>query len=423
MDIWSYIGLIMVFYVGYKFIKQLGTGLPILELMMLIAGLQWIVGAVIEYANPSMHYRYYMYVDQAEYMQFVVPAYSVFCIIIFLLLKKINRIEVPINDLKYYSQYGLRIFLIGVFFDLTGSLFPGPLGFFAYILANFKYVGAIVLFFSENKKLKNIFYGVIAFLLLTSIVKAFFHDFILWSVFFYLFYAFKTKPSFLKIAGTFIVGGFFLLTLQTVKSAFRNEVWNNYSGNKVELFVSLVSDAIFPDEMGAEEFDDEVGNNVRLNQGWIISAIIDNIPRNQDYLHGETIVDAVFSSLLPRFLNPNKAKAGGRENFRDFTGLELSSGTSMGISIIGEAYGNFAVFGGIMFMGVWGLFLGKFWVFLYRKVEGNIVFIAFLPLLFLQVIKAETELLVVLNHLIKSSIVVLAFIWFVKKRLNWNLEK
>jgi hypothetical protein len=47
--------------------------------------------------------------------------------------------------------------------------------------------------------------------------------------------------------------------------------------------------------------------------------------------------------------------------------------------------------------------------------------VAFLPLMFLQVIKAETELVVVLNHLIKASIVIWAFFWFAKKRLNWKL--
>jgi hypothetical protein len=41
---------------------------------------------------------------------------------------------------------------------------------------------------------------------------------------------------------------------------------------------------------------------------------------------------------------------------------------------------------------------------------------------FLQVIKAETELVVVLNHLIKATIVVYLFFWAAKAFLNWNLK-
>jgi hypothetical protein len=95
----------------------------------------------------------------------------------------------------------------------------------------------------------------------------------------------------------------------------------------------------------------------------------------------------------------------------------------MGISIIGEAYGNFKVMGGILFMGIWGFLLAKIWIFLLKKCLKTPLLLAFLPLIFLQVIKAETELVVVLNHLVKSSIVVFGFFWATQKFLNWNLQR
>ncbi|WP_179022250.1 hypothetical protein [Winogradskyella forsetii] len=423
MEIWSYIGIASVLLVAYKFLKRLGKGLPVLELMLLIAGLQWIIGPLIEYASPSLHYKYFMYVTQAEYMSFVVPAYLVFTVVIMLVIKK--RVELPfkLDQLKAYSDYGLKIFLIGLFFDLFGGALPGALGFFAFILSNFKFVGAIILYYSESKKLKTLFYLVILYLLLTSILKGLFHDFILWSTFFYMFWSLKYKPSFSRILLTIIAGGVFVITLQTAKFAYRAQITDNYSGNKLALFMNLMASSFLVDETEVAELDDGVDSNVRLNQGWIISAVLDHIPNNQEHLNGTTIKDAIFSAILPRLLNPNKTKAGGRENFRRFTGLDISSGTSMGISIIGEAYGNFAAFGGILFMGFWGLFLGKVWLFLYAKIKQNIIFIAFIPLIFLQVIKAETELVVVLNHLVKSMIVVFLFIWFAKKHLMWNFNK
>ncbi|GAB3663638.1 hypothetical protein GCM10028791_39090 [Echinicola sediminis] len=422
MEFWTYIGIIAVGFVGVKFVKQLGTGVPILEVMLLIAGLQWIIGPTIEYMTPSFHYRYYMYVPQGEYMSFVVPAYLAFTVIVLWQLKRIPINSLPIESLKNYADYGLVIFWVGVAFDLLGKFLPGSLGFLAFILSNFKYVGAIILYFSERKRHRNFFYGALLYLFISSLARAMFHDLILWSMFFYMFWAVKYKPSIKTILLTFLASVFLLTTLQTIKAAYRAEIWSGYSGNKVELFLTLMGDAIFSGGTNTQESDQEVNNNVRLNQGWIISAIMDNIPGSRPYFQGTTITEAVFSSALPRFLNPNKKEAGGQENFKEFTGLYLSNSTSMGISIIGEAYGNYGVFGGILFMAFWGLFLVKVWLWLYNKGYSNVLFIAFLPLIFLQVIKAETELVVVLNHLIKSIIVIWLFFEFAKKFLNWNLS-
>jgi hypothetical protein len=68
-------------------------------------------------------------------------------------------------------------------------------------------------------------------------------------------------------------------------------------------------------------------------------------------------------------------------------------------------------------MGIWGWFLVKVWISLIKYGFNNVLFLAFLPLIFLQVIKAETELVVVLNHLIKSLLVVFAYFYFSKKKL------
>ena len=71
-------------------------------------------------------------------------------------------------------------------------------------------------------------------------------------------------------------------------------------------------------------------------------------------------------------------------------------------------------------MVIWGCFLGWVWLFLSKQIENNIVILFFLPLIFSQVVKAETELVVVLNHLVKSLILVFIFLWFTKKVLNLN---
>jgi hypothetical protein len=388
--------------------------------MLLIAGLQWIIGPLIEYHFPSFHYKYYMYVTEPVYMGYVVPAYLVFSGVILIKLKQISSVRLPVVNFANYDRLGLIIFSIGVIFDVFGGLLPNALSFFAFILSNFKFAGVIILYFSNNKNLKKLFYLSIAYLFFRSLSNTMFHDFILWSAFFFMFWALKNKPSLKIILLTFALGGIALVSLQTIKSAYRSEVWSGFSGNKAMLFVNLFSQSFSSDGSLFGEGEIDTQNNVRLNQGWIISAIMDHVPNNQSFLNGETVFDAIGASLLPRFLNPNKTMAGGRDNFKRFTGLEIGDGTSMGISIIGEAYGNFNIVGGIIFMGIWGWFLVNVWISLIKYGVNNILFLAFLPLIFLQVIKAETELVVVLNHLIKSLLVIFAYFYFAKKKLVWK---
>jgi hypothetical protein len=137
------------------------------------------------------------------------------------------------------------------------------------------------------------------------------------------------------------------------------------------------------------------------------------VPEEEPYAEGETIKDAVISAFMPRVLFPDKKQAGGRENFRRFTGLLISDETSMGISPLGEAYANFGPFGGILLMGATGaMFAGTFYLTLLYVVRRP-AFFFWLPLLFYQSIKAETEYLVVLNQLAKGAIVAFAMHYFI----------
>ena len=84
----------------------------------------------------------------------------------------------------------------------------------------------------------------------------------------------------------------------------------------------------------------------RINQGWIVARIMRYTPNYEPFAGGETIITGIRASLIPRFLDPDKPKAGGRENFTRFTGKLISDNTSMGLSPLGEAYANFGINGG-----------------------------------------------------------------------------
>ena len=173
-------------------------------------------------------------------------------------------------------------------------------------------------------------------------------------------------------------------------------------------------------------FTDEVisSNVVRLNQGWIISNVMDYIPYHQPYANGKTVKDALIASAVPRFLVPNKATAGGQSNMKNYAGITLNESTSMDISQVGEAYANFGVTGGILMMFILGMFSNVIITFVERKCLRHPELILWLPLLYLQVVKAETSLVTVLNHLVKAGLVTWFFFtpWGVKI-LNYRFGK
>lgn len=85
--------------------------------------------------------------------------------------------------------------------------------------------------------------------------------------------------------------------------------------------------------------------DARLNQNGIVGAAVDHLSDSRDYLHGDTIVQAVLA-MVPRLIWPNKPiNAGSGGLVSRLTGLEFASGTSVGIGPVLEFYGNFGTTG------------------------------------------------------------------------------
>ncbi len=110
-----------------------------------------------------------------------------------------------------------------------------------------------------------------------------------------------------------------------------------------------------------------------------------------------------------------KVAGGGRLTYEKLTGFHLAPGTSMGTGILGEAYGNFGVEGTYLFMLLWGTFLGIFIRFIFKRSNFIYSLPLWLPIIFLQVIKAETDLFTVLNHLVKSTIFVFGVLYIARR--------
>ncbi len=421
---WTAIGIGLTSYNVLNVIDEMGEQIPVLELMLTMACLQWILGPFFEYGATTHHYKYHMYVDENTYMSFIVPSILVFqlgiSIFKFTQDSDLNEIGENVKDLlDEYPQLPYILIFGGLIIPFLSPILPGSLRFVFALLANVKYIGVIYLLFSDSPNRWPIFWGTMALTALASIAAGMFHDLLLWGMLMFTFVARELELSFIKKISIAILGIFLAMTIQSAKTQYRELVWKQgYQGNKALLFLSIATEQWSTGKIITPSSDEDM--NVRLNQGWIISAVMNNVPENEPFAHGSTITEAISASLLPRFLDPNKKRAGGQENFNRFTGLHISNDTSMGISIAGEGYANYGYLGGIIFMFLWGLFVGWFWIKLNEFTDLYPTLLIWSPILFLQVVKAETEFAVVLNHLIKSSILVFGLLWFINRK--WGIR-
>ncbi|MEM9678888.1 MAG: hypothetical protein AAF901_01080 [Bacteroidota bacterium] len=424
----SAIGLGWSTFLVIIYFERLGKALPILELMLVMAALQWIVGAKIAYWQESDHFKYYMYVDENAYMSLVVPGVICFSLGVLFFKRRVSFIEVNQRLERYVLSYPRSpyiLIVIGLFATYTSGSIPLAFRFIFYLLQSFQFAGVALLIFLPDKAAKWYWFLVVmGLLVVSSVVRGLFHDLILWSILLYSFICLKFRISFLVKLVTIAVAVISVSVLQEIKSEYRQLIYGKSNQERVGIFYDLITQrvaepAVLDDNTEGEELE---ALNVRLNQGWIISAILYNMPRYQNFIGGESITEAIGASLLPRFIYQDKKQAGGRENFRVFTGLPIRDDTSMGVSILGEAYANYGMSGAYLFMFIWGAFLALGFSFLLKRALNYPLLVAMLPLIFLQVIKAETELVVVLNHFVKSTVLVLSFLWAAQNLLGWKFQ-
>jgi hypothetical protein len=390
--------------------RKVDTGLPLLELANLVAVLQWTIGPALSYFWGIDHYRYHMYVPESTYFSYVLPATCAFSasILGFGLFAKQENLLANLNR-DFFFRYGIYLLLIAVAAELLTGSAPVSVQFFFHLLSQLRYVAAVYFLLSRHP------YGIILALLATSSLfvnsknSGMFHDLLLWLALIFCIWFPTAKWLHYRKAIIFALGAISVFAIQVVKQDYRERL---KSGDKPSLVLMAV-EYLSPSGKAWEK-DVLSLALVRLNQGWIVSAVMANVPLKVQFANGETVTDA-FVAIAPRFLLPNKAKAGGRDNFRKYTGLPIGENTSMCICVLGEAYANFGEFGGIAFMGLFGAGFALYYSRILKWVVRHPDFLFWIPLIFYQAIKAETDLVVIANQIVKGSIVAFAGYWAIHR--------
>ncbi len=385
----------------YEFQKRLDQGVPLLQLTSLLAVLQWLVGPALNYSINFEYGRYSMYVDEAEYFRFALPATAAYVALMLMagvsvrqanLFQQVNR--------RNFVEIGFLLNVIAFGAAFAAGRVGGSLAFLFHLLSQLRYVGALYFLFSKNQLRLLLALASCSPLVTRSLGSGMFHDLILWLAILFCFWFAQRKWQLPVKLMMLSVAGISLFSIQVIKQDYREQL----RMGKQPAIIPLIVEYVTP---GGKAWGDESLSLVvtRLNQGWIISAVMKNVPAAEPFANGETVTEAISASMLPRFLNKNKKTAGGRDNFRRFTGLEIQDSTSMGISPLGEAYANFGMNGGILFMFAFGASFALTYRGMLRYALKHPTFLFWIPLIFYQAIKAETEILVVLNQLTKGSVI------------------
>lgn len=412
--VWTIFAVIL-----YEFQKRLDQGVPLLQLTSVIAVLQWLVGPHLNYSSNMTFGRYSMYVPEPVYFQFAIPATAFFIALMLSVgasVKQRNLLQVV--ERRNFFAIGVLLNVVAIGATIAAGRVGGGLQFAMHLLSQLRYVGALYFLFSLSPLRLLFAAGSCVQLFTSSLGSGMFHDLILWlAILFCYWFAQRRWQLPVKIA-VLLLASTALFSIQVIKQEYRLLLRKGENPSVIALMRSYLTP-------GGQAWETSTLSLAitRLNQGWIISAIMKHVPENEPFADGETINEGVLGSIAPRILWANKKTAGGRENFRRFTGLQIADSTSMGISPLGEAYANYGVTGGIGFMVLFGGFFAMFYYGTLRYTLNNPTFLFWIPLIFYQAMKAETELSVIMNQLTKGAVVAFGGFYLLRQVLPVKMKQ
>lgn len=422
LDGWESASLVLFIYFLLEFIDNLGNKIIMIDLAIVLGVFTCLVMPIPFYHtfNKEMYlarlWAKYMPIPSETYYSYALPALLMMAVGLRIPFKKLRVNPNPAIYLENVRAYlknkpnlGLKLIAIGVSSGLLSFLSPDSLKHVFYLATHLTYVGVFYVLYSPSTYKKMVVPAVFVLTITQSLVTGMFGEFVYISACSLILILLGTKASF-RLKLTIAAAGIFAIVLiQSVKMDYRKRSWIQGAGADPAYFAYLLADRI-------TNFDNLVSTNnlfftsVRMNQGWLVALTMKKVPSHLPFAHGETIVESIEAALTPRFIWGEKPNAGGEHNLLRFWGYSIY-GVSMNIGPLGEAYGNFDVFGGIIFMFFYGLFFNFMFSRILKYSEKRSTIVLWLPFLFFYSVQMETDLLTTMGALVKGLI----FMWFVFK--------
>lgn len=411
---YSYVAILISLFQFILLFNSIGHVIPVRYLLGSFMCIQFFIGATFAY-NGLDDYQYFMYVmkvPEAQYFSYVIPAVLLF---IFGLHFNAGKLKGEIFDEKRIFLFvqkfpRLPYLFIGIGFSasIISVFFGSELAFVFYLIGSFKFIGLFLLILG-TKQLKLLpMLLVIGSIVSSSLGSGMFHDLLTWVIFtasiFGIKYKYSLKTKLLGLA-TFII---IVAIIQVMKGSYRQVIGAASSEAGLEAFSKLAEKE--NKDLGLLSFERLAPSNVRINQGFIITNIMLVVPERVPYENGAEMLQIFEAAILPRFLAPNKLRAGDKKIFTKYTNIGLTEGTSMGLSSLGDAYVNWGAFGGCIFMLFLGLLYNYILSLFYKESRNYPILILFTAMVFYYPIRPDCELQTILGHLFKSCMLIILII-------------
>lgn len=402
---------------------SVGAVIPIRYLAGSFMCLQMLLGPTIAYngADAFQRAEFQMRIPEMEYFMYAIPAVVLFILGLHATAGKlkgeiINRKEIA----RFVDNSGNLPYVfiaIGFLSSVVSGLFGSVFTFVFYLLSSFKFIGVFMLLL--GKKQVKIWILVIVFgaIIASSLRGAMFHDLLTWLIMLGAVMAIKFKPRvFWK---SIAAAGFIILAIviQQVKGDYRRAAWGGENGGAgIEAFQDAVEKK--QEEGGLFSGPGLARSSLRINQGYILSNIMNWVPEKVPHENGAELMKILEAAFLPRIIAPNKLNAGDRTIFMKYSGIPLMPGTSMGLGSLGDGYINFGIVGGSIFMFFLGLLFSEVLNGFYKYSKYFPFILLFTPLVFYYPIRPDCELQTSLGHLVKACFLIYVIVIFWKKDLN-----
>ncbi len=398
--------ILVVNQIIYKF----GKGIILMELIMFFSGLTYLLMPMLGYTIYTKTNKLIILWDKAMpipedvYFDFFLPSILVFSIGLYwhfstnTPIDSGTYIKERVDDIKLKLKnalnIGITIASVGIAFYFINKFVSsfGYLGTLGYFML---FPGIMYVYFTPKNNLKYIFMAIFASFIIFDALQTGMFTIIVYmgATMFSVALLGQNIKYYVKLL-TLAFSIFFIFIVQGVKSSVRNvkSVTNTFSfSSQSDVEKLLTPDGFFP-------------MYVRFNQGFLGAKVLEYIPKKSNFDNGNSITNALLASVIPRIFWPDKPESGGVYNIKRFIGLNLK-GYSMNIGPPAEAYGNFGVTGGILFMLFFGILIRFFYIKIIKLSQKNSLLILWLPITFFQVIYCmENDVMQALNSLFKGSL-------------------
>jgi hypothetical protein len=409
---------VLLIIILFQILTKFGKGIVLLELIMFFGTVIYLLSAILGYevynrsSELAVIWAKVMPVPKEQYFNFFFPALVAFFLGLSFHLSAndppdtgqflINKVKEIKKVLQGDTSTGIALSMLGI-----GGFFVGKIASFGYLGTLLYFVlfpGILYLYFSPNKRVKYFYLGLDFLFLIFDAYQT--------GMFTVLTYMGAVLFS-IFLAGTKISGGRKLLLLvAAIVTIFLIQIIKGQVRRNIGMGVQSLAN-----QYGRDDSKDEGKIAIlteygffpmyaRIAQGQLTSKVMRIFPDQKPFSNGEVVGQSILASFVPRIVWPDKPESGGKFNMKYYLNFNLR-GYSINIGPPGEAYANFGLTGGIIFMFFFGYFIRLVYLAFFNVSKTNCLYMLWLPVIFFQVLYClENDVMQALNSAVKGSLFV-----------------